>query len=84
MTPTETAINRAGLAYTAADDLLDDLRSVAVRLATTTDNAADLRHRRDLLVAEAVALAAPREAVADAAGLSRQRVHAIARRQAAN
>lgn len=39
-------------------------------------------HRRDALVAEAAALAAPREAVAAAAGLSRQRVHAIARRQA--
>lgn len=84
MTPTEHAITRAALTYTTADDLLDDLCSVSARLATTNDNARDLRHRRDELVAEAVALAAPREAVADAACLSRQRVHTIARRKAAH
>lgn len=36
----------------------------------------------DHLVAEGVALAAPREAVANASRLSRQRVHTIARRTA--
>lgn len=84
MTPTETALRDAGLSYQTAGDVLDDLSSISARLATTTDNADALRHRRDALVAEAVALAAPREAVADAAGLSRQRVRAIARRQSTN
>ena len=84
VTPTERALHRAGLTYATADDILDNIRSVALRLATTTGNARDLRHRRDILVAEACALAAPREAVADATRLSRHRAHAIAQRQAAN
>lgn len=83
MTPTERAIVRAGLDYEIADTL-GDLRDTRRDIAGITDELRRLRDRRDQLITRAVTLGAPREAVAEAAGVSRQQVHAIAQRPAAD
>lgn len=48
------------------------------------DELTRLRERRDRLITHAVVLGAPRETISEAAGLSRQQVHAIAQRPAAD
>lgn len=80
MTRTERAITAAGLAYELADTL-DDLRDTRRDITGITDELRRLRTRRDALIVRAVTLGAPREAIATAAGVSRQQVHAIAQRR---
>ncbi|WKK61213.1 hypothetical protein QYQ98_09365 [Corynebacterium sp. P3-F1] len=82
MTLTERAITQAGLTYELADTL-DDLRDTRRDITGITDELRRLRTRRDALIVRAVTLGAPREAIAAAAGVSRQQVHTIVTRSAA-
>lgn len=83
MTPTEHAITTAGLDFEVADTL-DDLRDTRRDIAHIADELHRLREHRDHLIVCAVALGAPREDIATAAGVSRQQVHAIVTRNAAD
>lgn len=83
MTSTERALRSAGLAYEVTDTL-DDLGECRRGIDHATDELTRLRTRRDALIVHAVTLGAPREDIAEAAGVSRQQVHSIATRNVAD
>ncbi|MGV0410038.1 hypothetical protein ACUY3S_11255 [Corynebacterium resistens] len=61
-----------------SEEIFDGLGDLALRILTLEDELARVKKKRDQLVATAVEMSLPRDEIAWASNLSRQRVHSIA------
>lgn len=75
---TRDAIRRAGFDVVSSKEVLDELGDLALRVLTLEDDLARVKKRRDSLIITAVEVNIPREEIAWAANVSRQRIHSIA------
>ena len=62
----------------SSKEIFDELGDLALRTLTLEDELARVKRKRDELGVTAVEMSLPREEIAWAANLSRQRIHSIA------
>lgn len=61
------------------DEVISDLLDLTVKIDRLSDDLGRAKHARDQLIIAAVRMGVPRDDLAFAAGVSRQRIHAITR-----
>lgn len=76
--PTHEAIKRAGFDVVSSDEITSELGDHALRILTLEDDLQRVKKKRDALIVTAVEMGLPRDEIAWAANVSRQRIHSIA------